>query len=165
VLYGDPTQVDTFEAWPDRAVLEGSGHNYFYEANLFPYVHAVATPGGADVARLHDDPTQQDVFKARPTWAKLYGLGYYYRALSFREVYAYGSRSGNDMAILRDSALTDYLNAADNWAEMFDGAVDYFLRVQDFDYVKAVSTTTTGDIKTVAAVDYVLNLRGYWQNP
>ncbi|MFH1918421.1 MAG: C25 family cysteine peptidase, partial [Planctomycetota bacterium] len=162
-LYDDPTQQDTFEAWPDRAILEGPGH--YYRANAFRYVHAFATAGGTDIARLHDDPTQQDTFKARPEWVKLYGSGYYHRAKAFRYVYAYGSRSGNDVAILRDTVLTDYLNAADNWAEMFDGAVNYYFRTQDFDYVKAVSTTTTGDIKTVAAVDYVLNLRGYWQNP
>ncbi|OHB83075.1 MAG: hypothetical protein A2V98_12595 [Planctomycetes bacterium RBG_16_64_12] len=62
--------------------------------------------------------------------------------------------------------MTDYLRAADNWAELSDGAVSFFYRTLGFDYVKPISTTPTGDIKTQAAVDYALDLSEFfWQDP
>ena len=128
-------------------------------------MHAHATPGDNDVARFYDDPYGFDTFEAWPDQAKLYGSGYYIRAKSFRYVYADASRSGSDDAILHDSALADYLEAADNWAELYDAAGSFFYRVSDFDTIKAISTTPTGDIKILAAVDYALDPDGHWQEP
>ena len=164
LLHGDPNGPNRFESWPDQAKLRGD--DYFVRAKAFRWVHAYAGQGPADVALLHGDPDGPNRLEAWPNQAKLYGDDYFARAKSFRYVHTYAYRSGDDEAVLHDSASTDYLTAEDNWAKLHDAAVAFFYRASGFDSVKAYSTTSSGDIKRVAAIDYLLDLSEYyWEDP
>ncbi|MHC4404832.1 MAG: hypothetical protein ACYTG0_34725, partial [Planctomycetota bacterium] len=79
-------------------------------------------------------------------------------------VYGEGSRSGADLALLRDSALIDYLEAADNWARVSDEGTTYLLQALAFDAVWAVSSND-GDVKIIGPHDFQLFAEGFWQEP
>lgn len=164
-FHDDPDRTDTFEASPDWA--RHYADDYFNRAESFRWVHSWSTPGFNDVARFYDDPTGNDKIKIWPGRARLYRDGVYFvQAKRYQNVYAEGTSTNADRAVLFDSALTDYLTAAGNTAEMHDGPVaSYYHHVTDFWKVVAYSSTPTGDYKTEDAVDYILRLRGdYWQD-
>ena len=125
----------------------------------FRYVHAYATAGGADVARLYDSPGD-DTFISRATSAKLFGDGFYNRAVSFPRVYAYATGGGVDRAKLYDSAGDDCLEASGNRARL--SGDDLLACVYDFSWVRAISSQGGDDTKHVESVDYLLQTRGSW---
>ncbi len=162
-LYDDPDQDqdDFFIATPDYAVFTTGA--YSNRAVGFPEVRAYSQSGN-DGAKLCDGRNTNDTFVATPEQSALHGDRFYNQAVSFRYVHAFGSRSGNDQAELNDSALIDYLYAADNWAYLHDGDASFSYRASGFDLVKAISSTP-GDTKEIRWIDYILALEGYWQDP
>ena len=131
LLYGDPDGFDKLDAWPDEAKL--FGEDFFLRAKSFGYVHAYGTPGGGDLALLHDADTD-DTFTAWPDEAKLTGPEFFLRAKSFGYVHAYATE-GADVATFYGSDDRDVFVATDRASKLRgDG---FFNRAVAFEEVHA----------------------------
>jgi hypothetical protein len=114
----------------------------------FNEVHAYATGGGEDEAKLYDS-AGDDSFYASPTEGALYGDGFYNRAKSFEKVTAFANTEagGSDVALLYDSPLNDSFKFTAGetpaYAEMVSGQAGFNNRVESFEEVYAYSSTGT----------------------
>ena len=168
MLYDSPGD-DTFYADPLEASLYKAGQ-YYNRARLFDAVHAYATAGGVDTALLSGS-SGNDELHADPVQAALFRTGdYYRRAKFFEKVYADARGGDDDRAYLLDSPEADLLQAEGNWARLSCGlsgeAVNYLFEAKAFDRVHARASTSS-DTKSVAgtaALDFLLELEGPWED-
>ena len=152
---------DTFYGDPSEGSLYGDG--YYNRAKFFDAVHAYGTGGaGHDVATLYDS-AGDDTFFADPTEASLYGDGFYNRAKLFDEAFGHATAGGNDSALLVDSQQIDSLEAAEDWARLFN--VDSPFRNWAGGFGSVTARSNHGpDLKNIdAAVDFLI-LEGVWND-
>ncbi len=168
-LYDSPGD-DIFYADPVYGALYNQAYDgqyntsYYNRAKFFQGVHAFATAGGHDLARLHGSDGS-DRFYADPDQGTLYLPGQYYnRAKFFEEVNAHAHGGDDDRAELHDSALDDLFEAEGNWARLTNLDRDSFSWITDFDRVQAAATTgkDTKDVKP--PLGFLLEPHGSWQD-
>ncbi len=139
VFYADPIQGALYNTTYEEQYTRG----FYNRAKFFEGVHAYATAGGSDEARLFGSEGD-DRLAADATQGAMYLPGQYYnRAKFFEKVYADAGQGGHDEAYLVDSPEADLLEAEGSWARLSRAAADFLYEVDGFDYVKA--TATTGD--------------------
>lgn len=156
VLY-DSRDDDTYIAKPTESTLSSS--KFKIQVKYFDAVQAYATAGGTDRAYLYDSPGQ-DVFVRRDRYCTFTGTGFSNRVNDFEEVQAISSAGGQDIAYLYDSALADHLQAYGTTASVTN--VRSAVWAYGFSRLRAFGGTGQ-DRQEVAAVDYVLELRGIWR--
>ncbi len=168
LLYDDPDTADVFQAWPNTARLyhwkAGAGYSFYNRVNSFRYVHAYATQGGNDVARLYDSEGK-DTLKASPEMAQLYNGSFFNRANYFRNTYSYSTAGGDDSAYLSDSALEEYpdhFEADAGWARLSNELLGYAHWLTEFEEV-TVTLSNENDTKFVDpdALDFILYSEGW----
>ena len=119
---------------------------------FFDGVHAYATAGGLDTAKLFDSPGN-DTFYADPIAGALYGDGFYNRAKYFEGVHAYATAGGGDTAWLNDSAGDDlYVGSAVADALFGQG---FYNRAKFFETVHI--RTDSGGVDRAVLYDAVLD--------
>ena len=117
----DSTGDDTYVSSPTDASLfnphyqhDEMAQGFLSRVKFFEGVHAYATAGGVDTARLYDS-SGDDLFYAdpihgalyNPTYQEAYTNGFYNRAKHFEEVIAFGDSGGRDVALLNGSPEND----------------------------------------------------------
>ncbi len=142
---------DDFIATPTYAALYNTQYEeqytrgFYNRAKFFESVHAFATDGGVDLARLYDSPGD-DVFYADPTEGALYDAGQYYnRAKFFEGVHAYATAGGTDEARLHGSDGDDRLVADPDQAALFRPG-QYYNRAKFFQRVYADAGYGSADV-------------------
>jgi hypothetical protein len=105
------------------------------------------------------DSRGDDEHRAWTDRAQMKGAGYLNYAVNFDETEAHAS-TGNDRAILYDSANNDAVEVRD-WGVRLASA-DVRHEIRGFDYVAALSSSGS-DVKEVDAVDYLFELIGGWK--
>ncbi len=111
-----------------------SGQRFDNRVEQFDGVHAYATAGGLDVAKLFDSPGD-DTFVAGPIDGALFGEGFYNRAKHFEGVHAYATGGGLDGARLDGSTGDDRF-----YADPIQGALygsGFYNRAKHFEEVYA----------------------------
>lgn len=110
---------------------------------FFEGVHAYATAGGRDQAKLYDS-VRDDVFYGDPIQAALYRPGTYFnRAKHFEAVHAYATAGGQDQARLHGSDENDIFYADPIQGALYNPAHEgeyrsgFYNRVKSFPRVKA----------------------------
>jgi len=153
----DSVGNDTFRADSVEAALYGTG--FYNRAKGFEAVHGYSTVGGEDTAYLLD-PTGGDRLLVRPLDTMRYGQGYFNRAKLFEHVFADGAAGGADLAALGGSSGGEQPAAQANAADWLTELTA--LRLSDFEQVGAQSDSRGNDTARIAAVDYVLDIKGQW---
>ena len=95
-----------------------------------------------------------------PVQGALFGDGFFNRAKFFEEVYANSNAGGDDRAYLNDSSGDDDFQASASRALLSNDSSASWL--YGFEYVRSTADNGGSDKAELAAVDYVLELRGYW---
>lgn len=152
----DSSGDDVFSATPTRGRLSGRG--FSIRTEYFDAVHAYATAGGNDVAYLYGG-AGNDVFVGTEIYSRMTGSGYTTRAKFFETVYGYGG-GGNDLATLKDSAGNERFAAAANWLKMSYAAAS--IQAIDFGTARASAYEGGRDVKSVQAVNFLLQMLGVW---
>ena len=133
---------DYFVATPTYASLYNKAYRdqyttgFNHRAQGFDGVHAYATAGGIDQARLYDSP-DADVFYADPIQGALYRPGEYYnRAKYFESVHAFATAGGHDLARLFGSPGDDLFYADPNHGALYQPG-RFYNRAKFFEEVYA----------------------------
>ena len=138
------TPTDRTPSRPGPTRPSSPATTYLLRAKSFRDVRADGTPGGDDVALLHDDPVGIDTFVGGPDQAALSGDAFSLQANSFRYVHAYATAGGGDVATFHDDpARFDRLRVWPGEAKLF--GEQFFLRAKSFGSVYANSTPGGGD--------------------
>ena len=125
-------------------------------------MHAYATAGGNDTARLFDSD-QDDRFVATPEASALFGTGYFNRAKFFEQVFAEAGNGGNDLAELHDSGLDDLLLAEGDSARMTnEDLANIFQQATDFGTVRVLGTTGTNSRDVRTPLSFIIEYFGTW---
>lgn len=101
---------------------------------------------GNDLARLWDSDGD-DTFRGGRGLSEFSGPGFDIRLHDYRQVCAYGTNAGNDIATLVDSALKDELQAKPHKSEIFDmttGGEVYKVTARAFSMVRGEASNTEG---------------------
>lgn len=154
----DSSGNDVFSATPTRGRLSGRG--FSIRTEYFDAVHAYATTGGNDIAYLWGS-SGNDVFVGTEVYSRMTGSGYTTRAKFFDTVYGYGC-GGNDLAMVRDSSGHDRLTAAANWLKMSYAAAT--VQASDFGTARAFAYEGGRDVKSIEAVNFLLQMLGVWSD-
>jgi len=144
-LHDSPDSKDTFVGDSNYAKMFGPG--FWMYADGFEQVNATATAGVGfdDVATLNDSPGA-DVLEATPDEGKLKFGGSendFIRAAGFRNLYAYATSDGTDVANLYDSAASrDTFIGDPNYAKLFGPG--FWMYAAGFGHVSATATAGIG---------------------
>ncbi len=158
-IYDSPGN-DTLTATSTYSVL--TGPNYSVKAYGFRYNYVYSVAGGTDTGKLYGS-AGDDNLVGYPTYLRLSNNTYWVQVEGFRSLRVFG-QAGRDRAWLYDSALSAYpdrLQVGSNWVRMYNPALGYDYRLEDFERVEATSSNPE-DVKEFAgAVDFLIT-RGYW---
>ena len=164
-LYDSPGD-DRFYADPDHAALYNEQYTeqytdgFYNNAKFFEGVHAYATDGGTDEARLHGSDGDDKLY-ADPIHGAMYVPGQYYnRAKYFEHVYADAHGGDGDHAEL--SGLEE-IGPEGDWMKYSDPGRSVFCWLRELeDVIVDPPSSGAGDSATLAkkeqlsAVDLVL---------
>jgi RHS repeat-associated protein len=153
-LYGTPGN-DKFKAEPLENYAKLYGGAQYNRVKFFDWVDVyaggaaqLASPAdtGNDLARLWDSDGD-DTFRGGRGLSEFSGPGFDIRLHDYRQVCAYGTNAGNDIATLVDSALKDELQAKPHKSEIFDmttGGEVYKVTARAFSMVRGEASNTEG---------------------
>ena len=152
----DSPMNDDFLATPIYAALYNPTYrqeytNGFYNrAKFFEGVHAFATAGGNDLARLYDSPADDTAYSDpmqsalwNDTYKEDYTDGFYNRAKYFEGVHSYATTGGYDIAYMHGSDESDTFYADPGQAALFNGTFEreytqgFYNRTKAFEEVYA----------------------------
>lgn len=156
-LYDSPGD-DVFMATPQRGRISGKG--FSIRSEYFDAIYGYAMAGGNDVACLYGG-LRSDVLLGMETDTRMTGSGYSTRARFFDTVYGYGG-GGNDLVILKDSSGNDRLTAAANWLKMSYAAAS--IQASGFGTARVSGTQGGQNVKSIQAVNFLLQMQGVWSN-
>lgn len=126
----------SYAALYNKTYQEQYTDGFYHRVQSFDGVHAYATAGGRDQAKLYDSPGD-DIFSANPTQGALFLPGQYYnRAKHFEAVHAFATDGGRDEARLVDSAADDVFYANPQQGALFRPG-HYYNRAKFFERVYA----------------------------
>ncbi len=131
-----------------------------YTAVGFDQATAFSTFGGTDKA-IFNDSAGDDRYYGLITHSALVGPGYFVQAYGFSDVRALGGAGGRDIAILYGSTGSDTLTGAGSSAQ-----VRYqnsrITGVSGFRTVQAIAGKGGVDRRSIAAIDYIMQVYGTW---
>ncbi|MCR4412221.1 MAG: S1 family peptidase [Thermoguttaceae bacterium] len=158
----DTATVDVFQAGPDRATMFAG--SYLNRVLGFGTVKGISNAGN-DRAVLTDSASQ-DYFVADPQSGTLSGTvggrTFANTAVGFAELTAVSTNGGNDEARLKDSALSDLIQAEGNWAKVANLNLNFVRKTVGFKKVTAESHNATDTILDTAARDFLFTVEKYW---
>jgi hypothetical protein len=158
----DTTTIDVFQAGPDRATMFAG--SYLNRVLGFSMVRGISSAGN-DRAVLTDSASQ-DFFLADPQSGTLSGTvggrTFANTAVGFAELTAISTHGGNDEARLKDSALSDLIQAEGNWAKVANLNLNFVRKTVGFKKVTAESRNPTDTILDTAARDFLFTVEKYW---